>query len=232
MVRWLANTLAVGHAIAPRHRAVASQSGFLEKMSHFTQIPPLLELSHSKMTTVRPSLRLAPREPGPAAEPAQLSDAEIFRQFSPYVARIGFRLLGREEDVDDLIQEVFVAAFRQRDQLRNPDAAKGWLATIAVRAARRQLRRRRVRQFVGLETGSPALELQDPTMSAEDSALLKRIYEILDRTDVDCRLAWTLRYIEGEKLEQVAQRCGCSLATAKRRIAVIQSHLQSEVKLG
>jgi len=33
------------------------------------------------------------------------------------------------------------------------------------------------------------------------------------------RLAWSLRYLEGEPLDMVAASCGCSLATAKRRIS-------------
>jgi RNA polymerase sigma-70 factor (ECF subfamily) len=161
-----------------------------------------------------------------------MSEAQLFKRFAPYVARIGLRLLGREADVDDLIQEVFFAAFRQRDQLRDPQAAKNWLATIAVRTARRQLRRRRLRQFVGLDNGGPALELPDPQISPEKRALLSRVYEILDSMGVERRLAWTLRYVEGEKLEVVAERCGCSLATVKRRIASAQALLLAEMEDG
>ena len=161
-----------------------------------------------------------------------MSEAQLFKRFAPYVARIGLRLLGREADVDDLIQEVFFAAFRQRDQLRDPQAAKNWLATIAVRTARRQLRRRRLRQFVGLDSGGPALELPDPQISPEKRALLARVYEILDNMGVERRLAWTLRYVEGEKLEVVAERCGCSLATVKRRIASAQALLLAEMEDG
>jgi RNA polymerase sigma-70 factor, ECF subfamily len=161
-----------------------------------------------------------------------MSEAQLFKRFAPYVARIGLRLLGREADVDDLIQEVFFAAFRQRDQLRDPQAAKNWLATIAVRTARRQLRRRRLRQFVGLDHGGPALELPDPQISPEKRALLARVYEILDNMGVERRLAWTLRYVEGEKLEVVAERCGCSLATVKRRIASAQALLLAEMEDG
>jgi RNA polymerase sigma-70 factor (ECF subfamily) len=162
----------------------------------------------------------------------QLTDAELFRRFSPYVARIGLRLLGRAHDVDDLVQEVFLAAFKQRDQLRDAGAAKGWLAVVAVRTARRQLRRRRLRQFVGLDTGTPPLELQDQTLSPDERTLLARVYQILDHMNVDDRLAWTLRHVEGEKLEQVAQRCGCSLATAKRRIVAAHAQLQAELSDG
>jgi RNA polymerase sigma-70 factor (ECF subfamily) len=161
-----------------------------------------------------------------------LSEAQLFKRFAPYVARIGLRLLGRESDVDDLIQEVFLAAFRQREQLRDPNAAKNWLATIAVRTARRQLRRRRLRQFVGLDQGGPALELPDPAISPEKRALLARVYQILDSMGVERRLAWTLRFVEGEKLEVVAERCGCSLATVKRRIASAQALLLAEMDDG
>jgi RNA polymerase sigma-70 factor (ECF subfamily) len=101
-----------------------------------------------------------------------------------------------------------------------------------VRTARRQLRRRRLRQFVGLEQGPVTIEIVDTGLSPEKRALLARVYEILDAMPVDQRLAWTLRYVEGEKLEQVAERCGCSLATAKRRIAAAQAHLQAEMDDG
>jgi RNA polymerase sigma-70 factor (ECF subfamily) len=184
------------------------------------------------MSTSPIPLRLVePGNPGLAQLPA-LTDAQLFKRFAPYVARIGLRLLGREADVDDLIQEVFLAAFRQRDQLRDQNAAKNWLATIAVRTARRQLRRRRMRQFVGLDQGGSSVELHDQQISPEKRALLTRIYEILDGMGVERRLAWTLRFVEGEKLEQVAERCGCSLATAKRRIAAAQAILQAEMDDG
>ena len=162
-----------------------------------------------------------------AGEP---DEALLFRRYAPYVARIGLRLLGRECDVDDLVQEVFLAAFKQRDQLRDPQAAKGWLAIVAVRTARRQLRAKRLKQLVGLDSKGPALQLYDQNaLSADKSALLSRVYEVLSRMNVDWRLAWTLRFIEGEKLEQVAIRCGCSLATAKRRVVAAQAFLQAEI---
>jgi RNA polymerase sigma-70 factor (ECF subfamily) len=174
------------------------------------------------------NLRIVPS----AAEAPDLlphTDEALFRRFAPYVARIGLRLLGRESDVDDLIQEVFLAAFRQRDQVRDPQAFKGWLATVAVRTARRQLRRRSLRSMVGLDTLAAPLELRDQGMSPERRALLARVYQALDSISVEQRLAWTLRYVEGEKLEEVAEHCGCSLATAKRRIGAAHASLQAEL---
>jgi RNA polymerase sigma-70 factor, ECF subfamily len=176
-------------------------------------------------------LRFVEPEAPPPSEPAELTDTELFVRYSPYIAGIGFRLLGRTSEVDDLVQEVFFAAFKQRAQLREPKAARSWLAVITVRKARERLRMRRMRQFVGLDSCTP-LELTHQAMPADDLALLTRVYQILDRVNVDCRLAWILRYVEGERLEQVAERCGTSLATVKRRIAAAQAHLQAELDDG
>jgi RNA polymerase sigma-70 factor (ECF subfamily) len=62
--------------------------------------------------------------------------------------------------------------------------------------------------------------------------LLARIYRTLDEIAPDSRVAWILRYVEGERLEDVADACGCSLATAKRRIASAQELLMEVLRDG
>jgi DNA-directed RNA polymerase specialized sigma24 family protein len=41
---------------------------------------------------------------------------------------------------------------------------------------------------------------------------------LLDSLPAEARVAWSLRYIEGETMPRVAELCGCSLSTAKRRV--------------
>jgi RNA polymerase sigma-70 factor (ECF subfamily) len=152
----------------------------------------------------------------------------VFRSYSGYIASVGLRLLGRDADVDDVVQEVFVVAMRGLRNLREPAAIKGWLATVAVRIARRRLRRRRLRMFLGLESEPDYADLV-VAASQEKALLITRAYEVLDELPVDHKIAWTLRHVEGEPLDSVARLCGCSLATAKRRIAAAQTVLDREV---
>jgi RNA polymerase sigma-70 factor (ECF subfamily) len=118
-------------------------------------------------------------------------------------------------------------------RLRDPAAAKAWLATVAVRVAGRKLRRRRLRALLRIEErGGHATRYEDlaaPGASPEERALLARVYAVLDAMPVPLRLAWTLRHVEGERLEAVAALTGCSLATAKRRIAAAQEILEREL---
>jgi RNA polymerase sigma-70 factor (ECF subfamily) len=167
--------------------------------------------------------------PAEEPEPSIPDFAALFRRYGPYVARIAARMLGREDDVDDVVQDVFVDAMRGVHRLVDAGAIKGWLATIAVRKAGRRLRRRRILRLVGLEDAVVVVDLIDRGASPEERLLLERVYRALDDVPAAERIAWTLRMIEGERLEKVAELCGCSLATAKRRVAAAQAKVTARV---
>ena len=175
--------------------------------------------------------RLELSEPFARVEAEEPTLADWFRRFAPYVARIGYRLLGRDEEVDDLVQDVFMAAHRGLGEIRHEGAVRAWLMTVAVRTARKRLRRRRLLQFLHLDGPGevPASALVDETISASDRAHLVLLSAALDRMPVDTRLAWVLHHVEGETLERVAELCRCSLATAKRRIRAAADQLAREV---
>lgn len=144
---------------------------------------------------------------------------DVYRRYCRYVAAVVLRLDGRHGEVDDLVQEVFVESARGIHALRAPEAIRGWLATIAVRVVRRRLRLRRMQRFLGLDPEADYANLVDPAASPFDRLLVRAVYRALDELPVAERLAFSLHHIEGEKLEEVARLCGCSCATAKRRIA-------------
>jgi RNA polymerase sigma-70 factor (ECF subfamily) len=159
---------------------------------------------------------------------AKAADVDaLFRQYSGFVATFALRLLGRDSDVEDLVQDVFLDTVRGIHTLRDPASTKAWLGTLTVRAARRCLRRKRLRR-VFLRTIRPidVAELIAPAATAQQRLELSRTYEALETLPANHRLAWVLRVIEGSSLAEVAEQCECSLATAKRHIALAHRHLK------
>ena len=144
---------------------------------------------------------------------------DIYRRYGRYVAAVILRLDGRTAELEDLMQDVFLEAARGIGRLREPAAVKGWLATIAVRTVRSRLRMRRARRFFGMDASAGYENLVDPGASPHEKALIATVFRLLDDMPVEDRLAFSLRHIQGETLESVAELCGCSLATANRRIA-------------
>ncbi|MGZ3451701.1 MAG: RNA polymerase sigma factor [Polyangiales bacterium] len=171
------------------------------------------------------ALRLVPKPP--ALETEAFTLESLFRTHSAYVAAIAIRLLGRDDDVDDVVQDVFLSAWKGVANLRDPGALKGWLATVTVRIARRKLKMRRVKMFLRLDDDPEYANIAATDASPEQKALLSKVYAILDTLPVDQRLAWTLRYVEREQLDDVARLCDCSLATAKRKITAAQQAISA-----
>jgi RNA polymerase sigma-70 factor (ECF subfamily) len=154
---------------------------------------------------------------------------EAYRAYAPYVAAIGLRMLGRPDEVDDLVQDVFVAAHRGWRAIREAEGVKGWLARVTVRVALRRLARRRRWRLLGFGGDFDYGTLPDAGASPEVRALLGRVYRALDALQPKIRVPWTLRYVNGERLDAVALLCGCSLATAKRRIALAHEAVREAV---
>jgi RNA polymerase sigma-70 factor (ECF subfamily) len=160
-----------------------------------------------------------------AGDSLPLRFEEVFRRHVPYVGALILRLIGRPGDVDDVVQDVFIQAHRQLPHLRDPAAVRPWLRRIVVRRARRWLRTRWVQRRRRELDVSAQTDLIDRSASPEERAEIARVYRALDRMPRDERLAWVLRFVEGETLEAMADLLGCSLSTVQRRLRRAESKM-------
>jgi RNA polymerase sigma-70 factor (ECF subfamily) len=181
----------------------------------------------SKHATERPPAAVIPihRADSDAALVASLREGNagagqaLFAAHNTYVRRVLMRVLGPDPELGDLVQDVFVAALESIGKLENPRALRGWLAQIAVFQARHCLRSRKqwsiVRFFSPAEL--PPGRAIEPDFEASEA--LRVTYRLLASMPVDERIAFTLRFVEGMDLTEVAAACCVSLATTKRRLA-------------
>jgi RNA polymerase sigma-70 factor (ECF subfamily) len=167
-----------------------------------------------------------------AEEPVDPRDFDaLYRRYAPYVAAIAGRILGRDHELDDLVQDAFVNALRGLEGLREPAAVRGWLAKITVRLATRRLRQLRLRRALHLARDVGDDEpIHAPGASDEQRALIARVYRALDRLPAAERVAWVLRHVQGEPLQRIPELCDCSLSTAQRRLARAQAALEQELR--
>lgn len=174
-------------------------------------------------------IRLVPAPGAPAADRGAVNPTDldqVFRRFAPYVARVAARVLGHNDDLDDLVQDVFLDANRGLAKLRDAEAVRAWLATVTIRKARQRLRRRRLMGLVGFEPELDAGAGLDQNASPDDRAFVLAVYRILDGLPANQRIAWVMNRVEGEPLQRVAEVCGCSRATAHRHVARAQAVIE------
>lgn len=148
----------------------------------------------------------------------RLAIAALFDRHADTIERVLYRVLGVDAEIPDLLQDVFVHAMLGADRFRGCAASlQPWLVQIAVRRARKCIRRRTTRRWLGLtDTAEPP---DTPgTSDPELQATLARVYRVLDRMPARERIPFALRYLEGMQVPEVATACGVSLATSKRRL--------------
>jgi RNA polymerase sigma-70 factor (ECF subfamily) len=138
-------------------------------------------------------------------------------RFSPLVRRIVRRSLGPASDTEDAVQDVFVCLFEKAHTLRDPAALKAFIVAITVRTVRYQIRRRRVRAWVGLGDTGDVPDIRVVESNTESRQALIRFYRILDRVGSKDRAAFVLRFIEGMEVADVAAALETSVPTARRR---------------
>ena len=67
---------------------------------------------------------------------------EVYRHYWRYVAAIGLRLLGDDSELDDLVQETFLAAWQNLPSYRGESSVRSWLLGIARHKVEDYYRRR------------------------------------------------------------------------------------------
>lgn len=141
--------------------------------------------------------------------------AVLYRRHARQVAGLVFRLLGNSDELDDIVQETFLVCLRGLGSLQDAGKLRSWLMTIAVRRVQRRLAARGRSNWLSRQLGLISPTNSDPMLSSEVADLLR----LLDGMSPKLRVPWTLARIEGGSLVEVAEWCGISVATAKRRIA-------------
>jgi RNA polymerase sigma-70 factor (ECF subfamily) len=140
------------------------------------------------------------------------------------VNRLVWRLLGADAEHDDVVHQVFVNALARLDTLRDPAALDHWIVGVAVNTVRRELRNRGFRRRLHL-LGEPPDEAS-PGPGPHETAVARRLYAVVSALDADLRIAFCLRVLDELTLPEVAEACGCSLATAKRRLAAATREIE------
>lgn len=158
------------------------------------------------------------------------AEEEFYRRFRRPVAGNLYRVLNERTDLDDLVQEVFVIAFRGLDRFRGEARLSTWLYRICINVALGKIRSRTRRPpaipMADLELAGHAIhDLHEATPGPDspDAALERRraherVYRILETLPPKKRIVFYLHEIEGHDLKEIAYLVGANPVTVRTRL--------------
>jgi RNA polymerase sigma-70 factor (sigma-E family) len=182
-----------------------------------------VERTLTSLATLNPALnsglrRARPRDERPATSPwpqpvaAPQTIDDIYRSHRTGLVRLAILLVDDVASAEDVVQDAFAGLYRNWDQLRDAQAAIGYLRTAVVNGSRSMLRRRRTaRAYVPPHHADARSAESMAMLSAEHQAVISALAELAPRQ----REILVLRYYGGLTETEIADATGLSTGTVK-----------------
>lgn len=147
----------------------------------------------------------------------------LVRKYQPHIAGLVCRLLAWDGDVDDVVQEVFLAALRGLPSFRGQSSVSTWLTRIAINKCRSHRRRQILslkRWLTGRNGHSNAAPCSEPPADRAtlDQERFARVRRAVDRLPARYREVVVLRYLEQLSTEETCAVLGTRPATLQVRL--------------
>ena len=144
----------------------------------------------------------------------------VVERFHPQVGRLAFRLLGWSGEVDDIVQDVFAAAWQGRQRFARDSTLATWLMAITVNQCR--MRRRwwaRYRRHLVIVSSAPNPRSTSPSDEpAIEQELFERVRRIIHALPVRDREVVVLRYLQELPPDEVARVLSLPVNTVEVRL--------------
>jgi RNA polymerase sigma-70 factor (ECF subfamily) len=142
---------------------------------------------------------------------------ELFARHAPWLAA-RLRAVLPAAEVEDVLQETFLAVWRGARRYQPADSAGGWLWGIARRQAALWLRRREpAAMALPALTAADGRHAEDPAQAALSRAELAEAVSALGPEGGPQREVWRLMYVEDRSVAEVAELMGVPEGTVKSR---------------
>ncbi len=141
---------------------------------------------------------------------------ELVRRHAAPLARfLSAAGAGAGEDVEDLVQETFLRAFRRIETFRGVSSFRTWLMTIGSNLLKDSWRRRSRRPEVSLEERDIVDEAGDPQDKVVAGDLAARIGAFVQTLPRMQRDVFLLRAQQGVEYEEIASALGTTAGAAR-----------------
>jgi RNA polymerase sigma-70 factor (ECF subfamily) len=149
----------------------------------------------------------------------------LVQRYQGPIYRLAARMLASRADAEDVVQDVFLTAWRRLDQLEQDSAFVGWLYRTATNRCLNVIRNRKPLAEADLDQRESTGTTGRPERAAETSAQMAALTEALGTLTPEQRACWLLREVHGRSYEEIAVAVGTTSTAVRGRIARARAQL-------
>ncbi|SKA93263.1 RNA polymerase sigma-70 factor, ECF subfamily [Agreia bicolorata] len=122
--------------------------------------------------------------------------AQLVQRHSAMLRLVAHRTLGGNADVDDVVQEAFLAAWTHAESVVEGETIAGWLVTTVRRRSYDRLRSSTSRRRADLDDEMLSFDHDDPAIMAHCQSLASEARRVLESMPYLQRRCWELRQLD------------------------------------
>lgn len=156
----------------------------------------------------------------------------IYAQEAQFVWRVVRRLGGRDSELEDLVHDVFAAAWRSWHTLDGARPVRPWLYGVAFRVMLDHHRRHSThREQPTAELPDLVDERPSPSRTAETRQELSVAQQIIDDLEIERRAVFVLHELEGLDMPEIARALNVPLNTAYSRLRLARRDFEAAAQI-
>lgn len=160
----------------------------------------------------------------------------LFRLYYSKLIHIAKSYLVYQEDAEEVVQEVFLKLWEQKDKLKTVSNINAYLYAMTKYSCLDKLRHEKVKRKYLDDNLQIKTRLQHSFINDETASLLieneleKKIMESIDLLPEKCRLVFVKSRMDGLKHKEIAEELGISIKTVDGHILKALKHMKLHLK--
>ncbi len=164
---------------------------------------------------------------------------ELMQRYHSRIYALLYNMTSNREDAEDLIQEVFLKAYKALPKFKGQSSFYTWVYRIAVNRAINYVKKRKRRQALSLDDVDLGLERDEflvemssrstPFRDAKLTELQQKLNEALQTLSEKHRAVVIMHDIEGIQHNEIGEIIGCSAGTVRSRLFYARKQLQAHL---
>jgi RNA polymerase sigma-70 factor (ECF subfamily) len=159
---------------------------------------------------------------------------ELYRTHAGRLYGLAFRMAGSAQEAEDLLQEMFLQAYRKLGTFRGESSLKTWLYRLGMNQCLDYLRGKTARMSHATESLDAEGAVEPASRLAPTPVAVHRVdlERAIGRLPAGCRAAFLLHDVEGFEHHEIASILGVSEGTSKSQLHKARMKLRTMLGRG
>lgn len=164
----------------------------------------------------------------------------LYEQTYSEALYVALKYMKQEDSAYDVLQDAYIKAFRNLEQLEDPEKFTSWFHMIVSRTALNELKKKTPLLFTQLETEDKTYDIvnsfrdeytdNQPEFVMDQRETSRLVQEIIDTLSDEQRTCVTMYYIQEFSVKEIATILDVSENTVKSRLNYARKKIEEKVK--